>query len=376
MARPVGRPGLWHEFFYRYNIVVVYKPGGEDGATDGMSRWAYPAWLADDRSFHGSDANLEGVARWKGSEREKQPQLITANQYPTNILELRAPKGRLLPQNMQQQRERNLLLLQVNRPHNSVHYDSSSLPYDPAVDAFQSVSDHCEHCLPFPPGFCQVSVSFDGDSSSVAESSVGPDEAIWNGSDQTEDVSPLCYSERDPTWVAASLYWNLTEVNVPFETKMLYEDWRPHYRADRKYKRLLDWCLGNQVPMDGYLWANAPQWSQTHIHRDGKICVPKSIVSQVIWAVHTCAHLGQGKTLELFLRHLHADMLYARLQETVDKALSDCVVCAQAKARRGPHPDSCKPFPVPSFVFSSVAVDIVDVTSQPRLKFWPATPWS
>ena len=54
-------------------------------------------------------------------------------------------------------------------------------------------------------------------------------------------------------------------------------------------------------------------------------------------------------------------MPYARLRETVNKALSDCVVCAQAKARRGPHPDYCRPFPVPSFPFSSVAIDFVDL---------------
>ena len=84
-------------------------------------------------------------------------------------------------------------------------------------------------------------------------------------------------------------------------------------------------------------------------------------MSQVIRAVHACAHPGQAKTLELFLRRLHADMPYARLRETVDKALSDCVICAQAKAGRGPHPEFCKTFPVPSFPFSSVAIDFVDL---------------
>ena len=38
--------------------------------------------------------------------------------------------------------------------------------------------------------------------------------------DETDDVSPLCYSEGDPTWVAASLFWKLTEVKVPPETKI------------------------------------------------------------------------------------------------------------------------------------------------------------
>ena len=120
------------------------------------------------------------------------------------------------------------------------------------------------------------------DSLSEAESSVGPDEAIWNVLDKRDDVSQLCYSEADPTWVSASLFWNLTEVKVPPQTKILYEDWMSHYRADRKYKRLLDWGPENQVSMDGYLWAKGPQWSHPHIRQGGKICVPRFIVSQVI----------------------------------------------------------------------------------------------
>ena len=151
-------------------------------------------------------------------------------------MEVRVSKVHPSTQDTQEQQKRNYLLLQVNRLHYSVHYDSSLLPDDPAVDAVQSVSDHCEHCCPFPPCFRQVSISLEEDSSSEAESRVGPDEAIWNVLDETDDASPLCYSEGDPTWVSSSLFRNLTEVKVPPETKILYEDWMPHYRADRMYK--------------------------------------------------------------------------------------------------------------------------------------------
>ena len=77
---------------------------------------------------------------------------------------------------------------------------------DRAVDAVQSVSDHCEACCSFPPCFSQVSVSLEEEDSSEADSSVGPDEPIWNVLEETDDVSPLCYSEENPTWVAASLF--------------------------------------------------------------------------------------------------------------------------------------------------------------------------
>ena len=76
-------------------------------------------------------------------------------------------------------------------------------------------------------------------------------------------------------------------------------------------------------------------------------------MSQCIRAVHACAHPGQAKTLELFVRRFHADMPYARLRETVQ---THC-----RKARRGPPPDSCKQFPVPSSPFSSVAGDFVEL---------------
>ena len=124
MAGPFGRRGPRHKLVSRYNIVVVYKPGVENDAADGMSRWAYPAVLAHDTNFHGSDADLEGVTQWEASEREKEQQLIAANQYPRKVLEVRAPKGRPSPQDMQDQQERDHLLLQVNRLHNSVYYDT------------------------------------------------------------------------------------------------------------------------------------------------------------------------------------------------------------------------------------------------------------
>ena len=46
---------------------MVYKPGKDNIVADGLSRWAYPAGLADDTHFHGSDADQKGVMK---QERE------------------------------------------------------------------------------------------------------------------------------------------------------------------------------------------------------------------------------------------------------------------------------------------------------------------
>ena len=116
MAGPSGHRGQWHEILSRYNIVVLYKPGVENDAADRMSRWAYPARMADDTNLHGSDTDLEGVPQWEASERGEEQRLIAANKYPCKVLKMRAPKKRASPQDMQEQRQPNYLLLQVNEP--------------------------------------------------------------------------------------------------------------------------------------------------------------------------------------------------------------------------------------------------------------------
>ena len=281
---PLGRRGRWQEFLSRYNIVVVYKPGTENDAADGMSRWAYPAGLADDMNFHGSDADLEKVTPWEASEREKEQQLIAANQYPRKILEVRTPKGRPSPQDMQ---ECDYLLLQVNRLHSSVHYDSSSLPDDPAVDAVQSVSDHCEPCCPFPPCFSQVSMSLEEDSSSEAESSVGLDESICLGPEVSIHGNLILHTPIQESFVRS------VRPVVGHPVLVQYFGLRRHFDPSEVPKE----ASGNpgRISFTVAQWGCIiclirPQWSHPHIRRDGKICVPQSIVSQVIRAVHACAH--------------------------------------------------------------------------------------
>ena len=69
MAGPLGRRGRRHEFLSRYNIVVVYKPGKDNDVADGMSRWSYPAGLADDTNVHGSNADLNGYENCGAQEK-------------------------------------------------------------------------------------------------------------------------------------------------------------------------------------------------------------------------------------------------------------------------------------------------------------------
>ena len=76
VAGLLGRRGRWHEFLSWYNIVVVYKPRKDNDVADGMSRWAYPAGLADDTKFHGWDADLKGYEDCKAQEKARNDALI------------------------------------------------------------------------------------------------------------------------------------------------------------------------------------------------------------------------------------------------------------------------------------------------------------
>ena len=91
MAGPLGRCSPWHEFLSRYNIVVVYKPGKDNDVPDGMSRWAYPAGLADDTTFHGLDADLKGYEDWKAQEKARNDALFDGCPYLAKGVSLDPP---------------------------------------------------------------------------------------------------------------------------------------------------------------------------------------------------------------------------------------------------------------------------------------------
>ena len=64
----MGRRSRWHQFLARFILEVVYIKGEDNGAADVLSRWAYPAYLANpDINLHGSDANQAG---WDALEPE------------------------------------------------------------------------------------------------------------------------------------------------------------------------------------------------------------------------------------------------------------------------------------------------------------------
>ena len=176
----------------------------------------------------------------------------------------------------------------------------------------------------------------------------------------------MAHVMRESPHAPHALIASVTSVNVPPPCSILYEDWEPYYAEDSNLKVLLDWGITKNIEYGIYRW-HEPQWGQPHIREDGRAVVPVAILSKVIEAVHYFAHPGTPETLELFKRQFHVrnlsnDDLRDRVKEVVDA----CVVCAQSKVRRRPHPGSCEPFPVPSYPFASVSVDFVSLPEVKR----------
>ena len=85
LSGPLGRRGRWHEFLSRYHIEVVYQPGKDNTDTHGLSRWAYPARLADDTNFHGSDANQNGVMKQERELKEREESFLAQRARDTQV---------------------------------------------------------------------------------------------------------------------------------------------------------------------------------------------------------------------------------------------------------------------------------------------------
>ena len=411
MAGPLGRRGRWHEFLSRYNIVAVYKPGADNVIADGLSRWAYPAGVADDTNFHGSDADLEGVMRWEAKEREWELDQLsdTATVDPgANIQAMRAQfaadKRRLQGA---QAASSVLCALYVAAWLQKDKHDLSCVSSSPSTDVLLAPVTSAPSCMSLGPDLMSQC--------SEDEGSVGPvtktasalqdllkdyhDSALETSSDHGDEsqvfrvcsnATCFCVSgsaqtggaRRRPVHghqsrqqfarrvltqgynrTAHALIAGCTTVKIPPACKVLYSNWHSYYVKDPQYKHHYR-AACEEPTKEGYVVQN-PESDRPFLRFQGKVCVPAQLVDDVLRAVHSFAHPGVEKSRELFDRRYicHASSTGTRTEWTdrVSKAISPCHVCGATKARRGLHPKACHELPIPSHVFSDVSMDFFDL---------------
>ena len=398
VSGPLGRRGRWHEFLSRYNIVVVYKPGPDNQVADGLSRWAYPAGLAEDSTFHGSESDLEGVQRQERELLERGEQFL-AHQSDT---EPRASVAQVV----RQFRTDRLLYLNFlymralwALMHAFLSFSAILLATVAASSMFLRSAPL--ECAPSSPelGVCRVAASSlppfsDFNEVSEDEGSAGPSDedieslltlGVDDGLQFTDEGQEVYKSSVRPRVVcriqarlqlrkqllrqdysrgAHALIAGLTKVKIPPAVKILYEDWESHYRADSRFSDsgVLEDAIANTV-------AHGFVWSMGKLRKDQRIVVPVKILDQVIVAVHSYSHPGFRKTVEVFNRKFVClDPKFSRaaaLDSHIKGLVASCHICSATKARRGRHPDTCHSAPIPHYPFASVSMDFF---SLPRCK--------
>ena len=95
---------------------------------------------------------------------------------------------------------------------------------------------------------------------------------------------------------------------------------------------------------------------------NGKYAVPMSLVQQLILPCHSYMIGGLDKTLLLVDREFYFHgFTRAALEEQVKEVFGACAVCQHTKPHAGKQLGSVNDFPVPSHLFSSLSINVVDV---------------
>ena len=68
MVGAIGRRSRWHEYLSQFNLEIIYVPGKDHKVSDALSRWAYPAGLDADATFHGSAENAHYASQCDAAE--------------------------------------------------------------------------------------------------------------------------------------------------------------------------------------------------------------------------------------------------------------------------------------------------------------------
>ena len=388
LSGPLGRRGRWHEFLSRFNLVIRYCPGEINTTADAMSRWAYPAGVAQDSNFHGSDQDLQG---WTGKELEEcaERQRVLREKYPDAFGSVSAitcdPVCPLIQMPAQDCALQLLQQAYQGTVGEEMSQDASyMLPDGELTENFEEFYFSTLSCYGIQPDFLPptlsdpdtVSQSIPLDPTFLALSSRSQRRAVHRIQAKRVKAGAKKCSVRS---AFRQLSWHvpgveclglngMQTVKLPPEIHILHEDWTAHYRTDHIYQPYMSELESTQYAPYGGDPSKYLTYYHGKIRHNGKICVPTSILSQLIRALHTYAHPGIDKTCQLFHRKfciLDESYTATKIKEHVQQVVHHCQVCQTAKPRKGAQPDTHEGYPIPDEIFQSISVDFLDLTGDP-----------
>ena len=358
VSGPIGRRGRWHQFLARFKIEVVYTKGENQEVPDVLSRSAYPAMqYAPDVSLHGSEQDQRGwdnndqeVRQWADQLAElrsvcvnvrsifsdwwaKQPSLQGCPDSWRHVSDC-VCMSPCLQDSISAVEEDDVQFSLAERRLRQVYSTSSPLSRSLRNKKFRTVRRNIRQQNWSPAAM-------------VAAMQCAPGANVAEGADGVSDL----------TW--ASVRAN----TVPPDVSVLFADWEPEYRQDPEWQGI----LASLQQDDPHLRAPGcciyrPSPGTLRIRRDGKDVVPRSLITKVIAACHTYIHGGADKTYHICRRRFSFSGLTDRQLWLEVKSFCDsCEVCQQTKPRTGIQPGEVEFYPVPDEIFSSLAIDFVDL---------------
>ena len=207
----------------------MYNPGKDNTVADGWCRWAYPAGLADDINFHGSDADQKGVMGEERELKEREEKLLaqrardTQVQSDTGLLNVITAVGAILTLQWL-----GYATVQALSAHQAWVQPSPSI-----LQCFHDSSEGI-----------QDRQGKDINELAASIASVNGCAANWC----SETVSG--YAAHLQAQMSHLSYWPesvglicaVSKVNIPPQSEILYEDWSKHYQDE-----FPDWDLDSDA---------------------------------------------------------------------------------------------------------------------------------
>ena len=256
---------------------MVYKPGKDNTLADGLSRWAYPAGLADDTNFHGSDADQKGVMKQERELNGREEKCLaqrardTQVQSDTELLNAITAVGAVLTLQWLgyatvQALSAHQAWVQPGRSNLQCFHDSS-----------QDIQDRQDKEI---------------NELAASIASVKGCAANWS----SETVS--AYAAHLQARMSHLSYWPESEglicavskVSIPPQSKILYGDWNEHYRDE-----FPDWDFeSDPVISNPNYWDYGMRWNDDDkkIRFKGKIVPPQLFLKTWWWQYILIATLG------------------------------------------------------------------------------------
>ena len=257
LSGPSGRRGRWHKILSCCHIEVVYKPSKDNTVADGLSRWAYPAGLANDTICHGSDADQKGVMKQDRElkEREEKPLARRARdtqvQSDTGLLNAITAVGAVL---------------------------TLQWLWYATVQALSAPQAWVQPCPPILQCFHDSSQTVSGYATHLQA-------RMSHLSYWSESEGPICA---------------VSKVNIPPQSEILYEDGTEHYQDEFR-----DWDFeSDPVISNPNYWDYGMRWDddEKRIWFKGKIVCPTAPFADVVVAIYSYGHPRVEKTVELLDR--------------------------------------------------------------------------